>query len=83
MPESRIRSAIQKLFNEAGENVVEDRVAEYIIRELRSGRQLSNILTDHYVKNRLDEGHIQHVLQNEKLLKEFEQSIKEHFPHIG
>jgi hypothetical protein len=83
LPESRIRSAINKVFKEAGENVVEERVAEYIIRELHSGRTLSNILEDHYVKNRLDEGHIQHVLQNEKLLKEFEESIKEHFPHIG
>lgn len=80
MPESRIRAAIEELFKEFGENVVEERVADYIIKELREGRQLSDILNDTYVKNHVSGDHLTHVLENKKLLKAFEDSVKQGFP---
>ncbi len=80
MPESRIRTAIENLFKEAGENITEDRAVDYIVRELQGGRKLNDILDDDYIKNRIHGDHIAHVLQNKALTQEFDRILKETFP---
>jgi hypothetical protein len=41
----------------------EDRVAQYMIREHHLGRPLSEILTDHYVTNRLSHEQVRRLLE--------------------
>ncbi len=77
MPESRIKAAINEFFKEGFKNILEDRIADYIVKELRTGRNLSEVLNDPYVKDRIDHGHLEHVLGNKELLATYEQRIKE------
>lgn len=81
MPESKIREAIYELFKSVGQNVREERMADYIIRELKIGRRLSDILEDPYIKDRIGHDHIEHVLGNKEVLKAFEERIKASLKH--
>jgi len=47
----------------------EELVAEYIIREHRDGRALSDILDDAYVKNRVDREHIGRILERPEVVR--------------
>ncbi|HEY3375303.1 MAG TPA: hypothetical protein VGK02_09600 [Candidatus Aquicultor sp.] len=80
MPESRLREAIQDLVSQMSENILIERMDEYIIRQLKGGRQLSEILEDPYVKDNVDENRLEKVLENKDLMQAFEERIKESFP---
>ncbi|HZD59791.1 MAG TPA: hypothetical protein VE439_05000 [Anaerolineae bacterium] len=77
MAGSKVSELIYELFKEAGTNVLEDRVARYIVNELRAGKKLSEILSDPYVVNRVRREHLIHVLEHKEILVEFEARIKE------
>lgn len=77
MPESRIREAIHEFLEKCCKNVLEERMVDYIVKELHTGRELSDVLNDPYIKGRLDEAHMAHVLGNKELLTAYEQRIKE------
>ncbi len=81
MPESRIREAIYELFESIGQNILEERIADYIIRELKTGRQLPDILEDPYVKDRIGNDHLEHVLGNKEVLKAYEERIRASLKH--
>jgi len=76
LPESRIKAAINEFFKECCNNILEERITDYIVKELRTGRELSEVLTDPYVKDRIGEGHLVHVIGNKELLETYEQRIK-------
>ena len=46
----------------------EDRIAQYVIREHRRGRRLSEILDDAYVKNRLTPQQCERLLDREDVI---------------
>lgn len=81
MAGSKISEIIYRIFKEAGSNIVEERVVDYIVNELRGGRQLSEVLTDPYVESRISREHLIHVLEHKEVLVEFEAQLKESLKH--
>lgn len=79
MPESRLRQILIKFIEELSEDVVEERVINYIIREIHLGRRLSAILEDSYVKNRLDEERLAHVLEKKEVVEAVEEELNQAF----
>lgn len=82
MGQSHIVAVLQKFFAEMQVDVVEERVLNYIIRELHLGRKLSAIIKDPYVANRLTEEQVTHILEKPELIEavegELEQAFKLH-----
>ncbi len=59
-------SVLSRLLGRAGRG--EDAVARYVIAESASGRQLSEVLTDSYVENRLDSAGIRKLLDRRDVI---------------
>jgi len=74
-----IADKIHEFLNEISVDGVEERVVEYVIREVRSGRKLTDALDDPYVKNRLSEERLIKVLENPEVLSALEVQIAESF----
>ena len=79
MPDSKLMASIKQFMDDLATDVVEERVVEYSIREVRNGRKLAEVLTDPYVKNRLSEDKVAHVLENPELVSAIEEQISEAF----
>ena len=77
--EQGIKSAIRRILEEASINVVEERVLQYIIRELHQGRKIEAVLSDPYVRNRLNDSKIEELLENEKVLKAVQEELNKAF----
>lgn len=77
MPESRLAKIVRELLEDIATDVVEERVVSYIIKELRLGRPLPEILKDPYVKNRVNEEQLRDLLQNKELIEAVEQELAE------
>jgi hypothetical protein len=60
-------------------DAVEERVIDYVIREVHNGRRLSDALADPYVKNRLSEEKVAHVLENPEVVEALEEQISSSF----
>ena len=50
-----ISERVKALLDELSTDEAEQRVVEYVIREVNNGRRLTDVLTDPYVRNRLSE----------------------------
>jgi hypothetical protein len=74
-----IAERIQEFLNDIAIDAVEERVVEYIIREVRNGRRLTDALQDPYVKNRLSEERLAKVLENPEIVSALEEQISESF----
>jgi len=70
---------IQAFLDEMAIDAVEERVVEYVIREVRNGRKLTDALKDPYVKNRLNEEKLAHVLENPEVVTVLEEQIAQSF----
>ena len=79
MSESALHKSIRKLIEDMGSDIIEERAVNYIIREIHNGRSLSAVLSDSYIKNRLDEEKMDHVLENEEVVKAVEEEISAAF----
>lgn len=79
MPESKLVASLKQFFDDLAHDVVEERVVEYAIREVRNGRKLSEVLADPYIKNRLSAEKVTHVLENPELMTVIEEQISEAF----
>lgn len=79
MTESKLTSSIRRLMEEISTDAVEERVIEYVMREVRNGRKLSDVLDDPYVKNRLSEEKVAHVLEDPEVVAVIEEQITEAF----
>lgn len=64
-------------FERLFDNPTEDRVNEYIIRELDNGRDLFSILKDPYIKNRVPEERRTQLLENPEIIDAFMKELKE------
>lgn len=82
---STLNDRLKAFIDELAEDPVEERVNEYIIREVHNGRPLTQVLDDPFVKNRLNEERVDSLLQNPEIIDAFEQEIKQSFkaPEIG
>jgi hypothetical protein len=74
--ESKVAAAVRKLLEDMSEDVAEERVVQYLIREVQTGRKVSAVLTDPFVRNRLSDERIAHVLENPAVLDAVENEIR-------
>lgn len=74
-----VADKIQEFLNELATDAVEERVVEYVIREVNNGRDLTAALTDPYVKNRLNEERLAKVLETPEVISALEEQIAQSF----
>jgi hypothetical protein len=72
-------TGIRRFLEELAKDPVEEIVVEYVIRELRNGRKLTEILNDSYVRNRLDQDRIDQMLAKPEVIEEVEHSVSKSF----
>lgn len=72
-------SRLRKFLDELAEDPLEEMVVEYAVREVHNGRSLADVLSDPYVRNRLDKDKIAHVLENPQVIDAVEASVKKTF----
>lgn len=72
---SNLMERIQAFMDDLAHDPVEDRLVEYVVREVRNGRRLTDALHDPYVKNRLNEEKLVRVLENPEVIDAIEQAI--------
>ena len=76
---SSVTDKIQAFLNEIAVDAVEERVVEYVIREVHNGRKLTETLNDPYVKNRLSEDRLARVLETPEVVSALEEQIAQAF----
>jgi ribosomal protein L17 len=76
---SSVADKIQEFLNELAIDAVEERVVEYVIREVHNGRRLTDALADPYVKNRLSEERLAKVLETPEVVSALEEQIAQSF----
>ena len=74
-----ISEKLQEFMDELATDAVEERVVEYVIREVHNGRKLTEALEDPYVKNRLSDEKLAHVLENPEVASALEEQIAASF----
>lgn len=79
MAEPRFRKILRELFEDLGADIVEERVINYVVRELHNGRNLAAILQDRYVRNRLQDEKLNHVLENPQVIEVVEEELAKAF----
>jgi hypothetical protein len=73
---STIQEKIHEFISDLSVDVVEDRVVEYVVREIHNGRNLSEVIEDPYVRNRLNDEKRAEILENPEIIHAFEQEIR-------
>jgi|GEM_PF-2245950 len=58
------------------DNPLEGRTIQYMVREIKTGRKLFDVLEDVYVRNRIPEDRRAALLEDEQLLAAFEAELK-------
>lgn len=76
---STVAEKIQAFLNDLAVDVIEERVVEYVIREVHNGRKLTEALTDPYVKNRLSDEKLARVLESPEVSAALEEQIAQSF----
>lgn len=76
---SSITNHVRKFLDDLATDAIEERVVEYLIREVQNGRKLTDALTDPYVRNRLSEDRLAKVLENPEVIVALEQQISSSF----
>lgn len=71
-----VNDRIQKFFSDMANDPVEERVVEYVVREVHNGRRLMEVIEDPYVRNRLSDEKRAEVLENSEIVEALEQEIK-------
>lgn len=74
-----LTESIRKFLEEISTDELEERVVEYVIREVGNGRKLDEALHDPYVKNRLSEEKLAKVLEKPEIIDALEKSISQAF----
>lgn len=74
-PNDRIKKFIEEMATDA----VEERVVEYVVREVHKGRRLMEVVEDPYVRNRLNDAKRAEVFENPEIVEALESEIRETF----
>ncbi len=74
---------IQSILDDMSNDAVEERVVDYVVRELQNGRSLSEIVRDPYVKNRLNEERISRVFSDAEVVDALEEQVSSFFNPKG
>ncbi|MBS3957001.1 MAG: hypothetical protein KGZ40_05690 [Clostridiales bacterium] len=76
---SALSDKIQKFMDDIASDAIEERVVDYVIKEVQNGRSLSEVFKDPYVKNRLSEEKLAKVLENPEIIGALESQIAASF----
>ena len=76
-----LSESIRAFLEELSVDELEERVVEYVVREVGNGRRLSEVLNDPYVRNRLSAEKLARVLEKPEVIAALEQSISSAFEH--
>lgn len=74
-----ISDSIRAFLQELSTDELEERVVEYVVREVGNGRRLDEALNDPYVRNRLSDEKLRRVLETPEVISALEQSIASAF----
>jgi len=74
-----LSDSIRAFLKELSTDELEERVVEYVVREVGNGRKLDEALHDPYVRNRLSEEKLRKVLETPEVITAMEQSISAAF----
>jgi len=82
---SSINERIKQFFQDVASDPIEERVVEYVIREVHNGRRLMEVIKDPYVKNRLNDEKANAIFQNPEVVDALEAEIQHSMakPDIG
>ena len=82
---SSINERLKQFLQDLSTDPVEERVVEYVIREVHNGRSLMAAINDPYVRNRLSDEKREELLQNPEVIEALEEEIQSAFkaPDIG
>jgi hypothetical protein len=76
-----INEVVQRFLEELSLDVAEERIVNYIVREVRLGRKLSAVIQDPYIKNRVDAKRLGEIMENKEVIEavdaELEQAFKD------
>lgn len=78
-----LAAKIREILNDMANNAVEERVVDYVVRELENGRSLSDALNDPYVKNRLNEERLSRVFSDPEVVTALEEQVAGFFKPGG
>ena len=72
-------SIINKFFEEMRFDVTDERVMNYIVREVHLGRKLSEVIQDNYIKNRVGEERLGQILEHKEVIEAVETELTRAF----
>lgn len=79
-----INDRLKAFMNDLSSDPVEERVVEYIVREVTNGRSLGEVLDDPFVRNRLNDEKRAAVVENTEIVDAIEAEIRAAFkPDLG
>jgi len=79
LTESRTQKIIREFLQDLQLDVIEERIINYIVREVRLGRRLSSVLQDPYIKNRLTQQQVDEIIESPEVLEAVERELAEAF----
>ncbi len=74
-----LSESIRSFLEDLSVDELEERVVEYVVREVGNGRRLSDALHDPYVRNRLSDEKLARVLEKPEVIDALEHSISSAF----
>jgi hypothetical protein len=71
-----INDRVKQFFDDMAVDAMEERVVEYVVREVRQGRRLMEVIEDPYVRNRLNDTKRAEILESPEIIDALEQEIR-------
>ena len=72
-----VNDRMRKFFQDMSTDVLEERVVDYVVREVHKGRRLSEVLDDPYVRNRFDADKRNEIFENPEIAEAMEAEIRQ------
>lgn len=76
---STVNDRIKRFFDDMATDAVEERVVEYVVREVHKGRRLMEVIEDPFVRNRLNDARRAEMLENHEIVDALEAEIRATF----
>ena len=70
---------IRDMLEDMSVDPIEEIVVDYVVRELRNGRRLADVLNDPYVRNRLSQERVAKILEDPTIADAVDQAVRESF----
>lgn len=78
-PKSAFKRLVDQLVSDLSEDIAGERVLKYIVKELHKKRDLSDILKDPYVKNRISDERAEELVSSPEIISAVEEGLKAAF----